>query len=97
MADEGAWPKDSTYEQVGEEEGSELVGRHGDLQSVSSLLLAEGVGHAGVVDKHVQPALVLVDVFGERTDRAKRAQVQLLHDHVVVLRRVHDTFCNGHM
>lgn len=51
-----------------EEEGPVVVGGHCELDVVDGLLLAEGVGVAGVVDEDVEFVLCLVDVVSEGSD-----------------------------
>lgn len=80
---------------MGEQEGPVVVGRHGHLEAVGADLLREGLGGAGVVDQHVQPALLAVYHLGELAHRRQRREIELAHHQVLVARLLCQLVCAG--
>lgn len=67
-----------------EKEWAKVVGGHGHIEAIFGYNLLEGVSHSSVMDKHIQAVLSLINIGRETPHRVQRAQVQLLHHHVVV-------------
>lgn len=61
-----------------QQEGSIVIGGHGQLHAILTRLSAEGQSHAGIVDKHIDLGLGLHNVSGELTDGLLGAQIQFL-------------------
>jgi hypothetical protein len=69
---------------VGEEEGSEVIDLHGDVETVIGVFVGDGSG-SRVVDQDVEAVFGGVDLFGELADRLEGGEVEVFgHDVCVV-------------
>jgi len=80
-------------EQVRQQEGTIVIGGHGQLHAILTRLSAEGQGHAGIVDQHIDLGLRLHNVSGELADRLLGTQIQFLNQDLAVVRLLDDLIC----
>lgn len=71
-----------TGEQMGEEEVAEVVRLHRQFQFVLGQLSLPPIRDPGVVDEHVEPVLLGVDLLGEASNRRERRQVEVAQNHL---------------
>jgi len=78
---------------VRQQEGSIVIGGHGQLHAILTRLSTEGQSHAGIVDQHINLGLSLYNVSGELPDGLLGTQIQFLNQDLAVVRLLDDLIC----